>query len=189
MANSEKNKSVSELNNRAVAYIDSGRYAEAIDLLTKALSLDPKRSGLLFNRAEAHRLSGNLAEARRDLLSELNLVPDSPEVLHGLGLIAYDGDDFELALEYYTKAIGARAEYAPAWNDLGVIAFRSQKYEDARAHFEKATALDADFSEAWFNLADTYDELGMGQKRAFALEQLKRARIKNGERWSAGEDE
>ena len=189
MANSEKNRTVSELNNRAVSYIDSGRYAEAIDLLTKALSLDPSRAGILFNRAEAHRLSGHMEEARRDLRAELQLVPNSPEVLHALGLVAYDGEDFDQARLYYAKAIEADAAYAPAWNDLGVIAFRTQRYDEARVDFEKASTLDPDFSEAWFNLADTYDELGMGQKRAAALEQLKRARIKNGERATAEDDE
>ncbi len=117
------------------------------------------------------------------------MVPDSPEVLHALGLVAYDSEDFDQARLYYKKAIEKDTAYAPAWNDLGVIAFRSQKYDEARAHFEKATALDADFSEAWFNLADTYDELGMGQMRAFALEQLKRARLKNGERATSEDDE
>jgi len=188
MANSEKNKIVSELNNRAVSLIDAGRYQEAIDLLTKALSLDPSRTGILFNRAEAHRLSGNVDAARRDLLSELQMTPDSPEVLHALGLLAYEQDDFPLATKFYRKALDGDPAFAPAWNDPGVVEFRSQRYDRARAFFEKATALDADFSDAWFNLADTYDELGMADKRTYALAQLREARLRSGEK-SGSEDE
>jgi tetratricopeptide (TPR) repeat protein len=189
MANSEKNKIVSELNNRAASLIDAGRYQEAIDLLTKALSLDPSRTGILFNRAEAHRLSGNIEAARKDLLSELQMTPDSPEVLHGLGLLAYEQDDFPLATEFYRKALDRDPAFAPAWNDLGVVEFRSQHYDSARTFFEKAAALDADFSEAWFNLADTYEELGMAEARSHALAQLRRARLRSGEKFDGEEDE
>jgi tetratricopeptide (TPR) repeat protein len=189
MANSEKNKVVSELNNRAVSLIDAGRYQEAIDLLTKALSLDPLRTGILFNRAEAHRLSGNVEAARRDLLSELHIVPDSPEVLHGLGLLAYEQDDFSLATDFYKKALDKDPAFTPAWNDLGVVEFRAEHYDSARTFFEKATTLDAGFSDAWFNLADTYDELGMADKRAYAREQLRKARLRSGEKPDSEEDE
>jgi tetratricopeptide (TPR) repeat protein len=182
MANSEKNKLIADLNNQAVSLIDAGRYQEAIHLLDKALALDPSRTGVLFNRAEAHRLAGDFDAARKDLLSELHMEPDSPEVLHALGLLAYEEDDFPGALEFYRKALDKDPLYAPAWNDLGVVAFRSEKYDEAREAFEKATSLDPDFSDAWFNLADTYDELGLADKRAYALDRLRAARMKTGEK-------
>ncbi|HBK58817.1 MAG TPA: hypothetical protein DDZ37_05655 [Spirochaetaceae bacterium] len=182
MASSEKNKIVAELNNRAASLIDAGRYQEAIKLLTEVLSLDSSRQGIFFNRAEAHRLLGNIEAARKDLLSALQIAPDDPEVLHGLGLLAYEQDDFPLAMEYYRKAIDKDPAFAPAWNDLGVVEFRSQHYDSARNFFEKAVALDPDFSEAWFNLADTYEELGMAEARAHALSQLRMARLRSGEK-------
>jgi tetratricopeptide (TPR) repeat protein len=175
MVEREKNKIVSELNNRAIAHIEADRYKEAIELLTKALSLDPYRAGILYNRAEAYRLAGNLEAARNDLLSMLKLTPNSAEALHGLGLIAYDNDDFSQAEEFYRRALHEDESYAPAWNDLGVIAFRMQRYEEARKDFEKATTIDPTFYDAWFNLADTYDELNMVAKRDFARDKMHRA--------------
>ena len=188
MANSEKNTVASKLNNRAVLLIEKGDYKEAIDLLTKALTLDPSRTGLLFNRAEAYRLSGNFDAASRDLFSILQTSPGSDEVLHGLGLVAYDQDDFSKATDFYKKALDSNPSFAPAWNDLGVVEFRLSHYESARQNFEKAVALAQDFSDAWFNLADTYDELGMADKRAYALAQLRRAQLKNGEKADSEED-
>lgn len=189
MASSEKNKIVAELNNRAASLIDAGRYQEAIKLLTEALSLDSSRQGIFFNRAEAYRLLGNIEAARKDLLSALQIAPDDPEVLHGLGLLAYEQDDFPLAMEYYRKALDKDPAFAPAWNDLGVVEFRSQHYDSARTFFEKAVALDPDFSEAWFNLADTYEELGMAEARAHALSQLRMARLNSGEKFENEEHE
>lgn len=189
MVKREKDKTVSQLNNRAIAHIEADRYKEAIDLLTKAFTLDPCRAGVLFNRAEAYRLSGNLEAARNDLLSMLSLTPNSAEALHGLGLIAYDDDDFTQAEEFYRRALHEDASYAPAWNDLGVIAFRMQRYEEARNDFEKATAIDPTFYDAWFNLADTYDELDMIEKRDFAREQMRQARGARTENLNIEEDE
>jgi len=50
-------------------------------------------------------------------------------------------------------------------------------------------ALDPDFSEAWFNLADTYEELGMAEARAHALSQLRMARLNSGEKFENEEHE
>jgi len=94
-----------------------------------------------------------------------------------------------LATEYYRKALDKDPAFAPAWNDLGVVEFRSQHYDSARTFFEKAVALDPDFSEAWFNLADTYEELGMAEARAHALSQLRMARLNSGEKFENEEHE
>lgn len=182
MANKEKDAIIAELNNHAVSLIDSGRYADAEGLLTKALSLDPARSGLLFNRAEAHRLAGNLEAAQHDLETALSLEPHSAEILHALGLLYYERDDFAQARVYYDRALTENPHYAAAWNDLGVVEFRSGNFERARDCFERAVGIEPDCADAWFNLADTYDELGLADRRAWALTRLREARMRNGDK-------
>ncbi|MDH7483944.1 MAG: tetratricopeptide repeat protein [Spirochaetales bacterium] len=177
----ELDRTVADLNNRAVSLIEAGRYQEAEGLLTKALTLAPDRPGILFNRAEAHRLSADLNAARADLQTALGLDPESAEIMHALGLVAYEADDFAEATKWYELALEKDPEYAAAWNDLGVIAFRTGRYEAAKTCFEKAARLDPDFADAWFNLADTCDELGLKDERLHALDMLQKARIKAGE--------
>lgn len=189
MANKEKDAIIAELNNCAVSLIDSGRYADAEGLLTKALSLDPGRAGLLFNRAEAHRLAGNLEAARHDLETALDLEPQSAEILHALGLLCYEQDDFPNARAFYDRALTSDPHYAAAWNDLGVVEFRSGDFERARDCFERAVGIEPDFADAWFNLADTYDELGLADRRAWALTRLREARMRNGGKVELEEDE
>lgn len=174
---SEDTRTASALNAKGIRFTDSGRYPEALAAFTDALVQDPDKPGIFFNRAEARRLSGDVAGAREDLLEALRLSPGEPDFIHALGLLSYEEDDFATAADLYLKAIELLPDFAQAWNDLGVIHFRKSEYPKARKCFEKAVATDADMAEAWFNLADTYEELGLRLERAAALEALKRANM------------
>lgn len=165
-------KTAPALNARGIRFTDSGRYPEAIAAFDEALSLAPAMAGIRFNRAEAKRLSGDSAGAREDLLEARRLEPDEADFVHALGLLAYEEDDFEAAIKLYGEALAMEPGLAQAWNDLGVVRFRQSAFSEAKDCFEKATEIDKDFSEAWFNLADTYDELGMKAERAAALAAL-----------------
>ena len=86
------------LNRRGVDLTDAGKYAEALAAFGKALELSPGSPGILFNRAEAARLSGDFAGARADLEAALAAEPASADTMHALGLIAYDTDEYSGAV-------------------------------------------------------------------------------------------
>jgi len=169
-----------ELNFRGIHLTDAGKYAEAIAAFTEALELDHSMSGVFFNRAEARRLSGDVAGAKSDLSEALRLSPEEPDYLNAMGLLAYENDDFPAALAWYEKALALKPDFSQAWNDKGVVHFRKSEYGQARECFEKAAVFDPASTEALFNLADTYEELGLGVERARALEALKKARLLSG---------
>jgi len=173
----EEKRRAAELNARGIRLTDVGKLEEARTAFTEAIACDSGMPGIFFNRAEAKRLSGDVAGARSDLLEALRLSPGEPDFVHALGLLSYEEDDFQTAVELYQKAIELQPDFAQAWNDLGVIHFRKGQYVEARGCFEKAVTLDANMAEAWFNLADTYDELGLKAERAKALEALKKANM------------
>ncbi|MFA5851132.1 MAG: tetratricopeptide repeat protein [Spirochaetales bacterium] len=174
---SDEKRSAAELNARGIRFTDAGKLEDARTAFTDAIALDATMPGIFFNRAEAKRLSGDFAGARSDLLEAMRLSPGEPDFIHAIGLLSYEEDDFQTAAELYQKAIELQPDFAQAWNDLGVIHFRKSRYGEARGCFEKAVALDAGMAEAWFNLADTYDELGLKAERARALEALKKANM------------
>lgn len=168
------------LNRRGVDLTGAGKLTEAIRALTEALALSPGSPGILFNRAEAYRLSGSFALARADLEAARAIEPGAADVAHALGLIAYEDDDFDTAEARYREALDLDPGYSEAWNDLGVVAFRRGDYEAARERFEKAVHTDRDAVEAWFNLADACDELGLQRERARALASMDEARMRLG---------
>jgi tetratricopeptide (TPR) repeat protein len=171
---STENRSVTvaSLNRRGIGLTDDGKFPEAIAAFSAALESGGHLAGILFNRAEAERLAGDFDAARRDLDEALALSPDEPDYLHALGLLAYDSDDFAAADAYFDRAIALKADHSQAWNDKGIIRFRKGEFRLARECFEKAVDADPELSEGWFNLADTYDELGMKADRARALNKL-----------------
>lgn len=173
----EEKRRVADLNAKGIRLTDAGKLAEALAVFSEAIALDSGMPGVFFNRAEAKRLLGDIPGARSDMLEALRLSPGEPDFVHAMGLLSYEEDDFQTAATLYEKAIELRPDFAQAWNDLGVIHFRKAEYSKACSCFEKATALDAGMAEAWFNLADTYDELGLKAERARALDALKKANM------------
>ncbi|MCX7026094.1 MAG: tetratricopeptide repeat protein [Spirochaetes bacterium] len=165
-------RSAASLNRKGIDLTDVGKYTEAIAAFASALEAGGRLPGILFNRAEAERLSGDFESARKDLDEALALAPTEPDYLHALGLLAYDMDNFAAADALYNQVIALKADHSQAWNDKGIIRFRKGEYAAARSCFEKAVAADPELKEGWFNLADTYDELGMKEARAEALRKL-----------------
>ena len=176
-----------ELNLRGIHLTDAGKYAEAVAVFTEALERDPSMSGVFFNRAEAKRLSGDMAGAKSDLAEALRLSPEEPDYLNAMGLLAYEDDDFPAALAWYEKALAVKPDFSQAWNDKGVVLFRKSEYGPARECFKKALVFDPASTEALYNLADACEELGLGAERALALEALKKARTLSGGRDEFGD--
>lgn len=156
-----------------MALTQAGRYDDAIKAFSQGLELEPRNSVFFYNRGEAYRRAGKLAEARGDLEAALELSGEEADLLLALGLVAYENDDYDLAEERYERALVLKAAFPEAWNDLGVVKFRRGNYEGARLAFEKAVALEPDYGDAWFNLRDTYEELGLKKEGAKAAARVK----------------
>ena len=161
-------------NSKGIRLTEKGDFSSAIAIFDEILAKEPALSGVLFNRAEAKRSLGDLGGADADLRLALSISPNEPDYLHALGMVAYEKDDFEAALQWYSKALEQDPNHGTVWNDKGIIAFRQGNYAEARRAFEQAVLLEPDSYDAWFNLADTYEELGLKRERAKALDQLKR---------------
>ena len=100
-------------------------YAASIELLDRALSLDPKNPGALINRAIAHLRVNNLSAARRDyeMLLEVSNRPVAMAV-YGLGEIAWLEKNYPLALKHYQRF-------------LKVASPRFKEFEEVRRRVEQ----------------------------------------------------
>ncbi|MCL2293902.1 MAG: tetratricopeptide repeat protein [Spirochaetes bacterium] len=84
------------------------------------------------------------------------------------GLACYGVGLYEEAEKYYGLAFSFGESSAEYWNRVGVLSFVTESYEKAKECFEKAVSLEPDHADALYNLADTYDELGLPEKAAEA---------------------
>lgn len=111
---------------RGVAQDGLGNMRAAISDYTAALSFDAELAPALNNRGNALRRTGQFAEAKHDYLAALNCPGVTPEYpYYGLGLIALQQGDGQLARGYFGKALAANPSYLPAAQGLSDLAARS----------------------------------------------------------------
>lgn len=60
---------------------ESGKYDEAIELLTKEIAVSPQNDGLLFSRGKIYWKKGDKKSAMNDYASAAKINPDSPAAI------------------------------------------------------------------------------------------------------------
>lgn len=93
---------------RALVYLATKKYNEAIDDMTESLKYKPNHPKVLYRRGEAYYLSGEFDLALKDFYEALDNNPFSgyePDIYYHIGLCYANKENFEMAIEPYTKAI------------------------------------------------------------------------------------
>jgi len=114
-----------------------------------------RRLDRTFQRAAADHQAGRLAEAERAYRGILSELPNHADALHGLGLLALQGDRADLAIAYLGLATRAAPDDARAHLDLGLALRARGHHEEARAAIRVATLLDPDDPLAHAALGDS----------------------------------
>jgi predicted O-linked N-acetylglucosamine transferase (SPINDLY family) len=113
-----------------------------------------------FALAQAHLQEGRPAEAAALLHSLLTALPEHPEVLHLLGVAAYQTRRMDDALHFFRRAVAADPNAAGSRSNLGCTLIELNRYEEAVAeltHALRAKPFDADMHS---NLGDAHFHLG-----------------------------
>lgn len=105
---------------------------------------------LLFNlRAIGHEEAGRNEEALKDLRKAHFLAPNDFAVLNALGLACARTGRLAEAVGCYERALGIRADFAPAWFNRGWALERLGEVGQAAECYRKATELEPRHVEAW----------------------------------------
>jgi len=108
-----------------------------------------------MNEAIEHHRSGRREEAEQLYRAILQQVPDQPDALNLLGVLAVDGGRKDMAVDLIGRALARRPMDANIQNNFGNALFMQRRYDEAQEHLEQAIVLQKDFTEAVFNLAKT----------------------------------
>jgi Flp pilus assembly protein TadD len=115
---------------------------------------------MAFTDGLAHHQAGRLAEAERLYWRVLAIEPGHADSLHLLGLIAYQGRRYDLAIERIQRAIAINGREAVYHFNLA-IAFQDRgSLDEAIASYRRAIALDPCHWRALNNLADMLRDKG-----------------------------
>lgn len=139
----------------ASIYELSNDYAKAISYYEKAEKIDPYyyevQNNIGFDYYSIYDLNGDEQSAVlsiEHLEKAISYNPESYRSYNTLGVISYKKQDFESAINYYTKAIEYSSKipnlaYSKPQANLGYIYYNEKKdFEKARQYFSDAIAID-----------------------------------------------
>jgi len=110
--------------------------------------------------AQSLHRDGRLAEAEEAYGRIAELLPGNPDLWHLLGVVAFQQDRPDAAIERYRKAVSLRPGFAQAHNNLAIALKSVRRWEEAVASYRAAIAAKPDYAEALGNLALLYIEHG-----------------------------
>jgi predicted O-linked N-acetylglucosamine transferase (SPINDLY family) len=121
-------------------------------------------AGALLTQAVQLHQSGELKTARRLYEDVLIRVPEQPDALHLLGVLALQSGRPADAVMRIRRAVARRPDSAVYHGNLGVALQATGQVHEARASLERAVALDARNVDALFNLGVTLQALDLPEE-------------------------
>ena len=136
-------------------YSSTGRNAEAIEELKRALVLAPNSDEAYRRLGNAHKLAGNKPEAIGAYQSAVAANPYYWYNHIALGSAYSRFGDSEKALQEYQRATELAPENAQGYSNIGVVYYNRGKWSEAIPYFQKALEIQPD-SDIYSNLGTAY---------------------------------
>ncbi|MFL2555291.1 MAG: sulfotransferase [Gammaproteobacteria bacterium] len=112
-----------------------------------------------YQQAQKLQQNGYLDDAKKVYDELLQVLPDSPDCIHFLGLIYFQQGKLELASEYFQKSISLSKNPLYFCN-YSLLANHIKDYDKAIHLLEEAIDLRPNYSEAWLNLGSVHSARG-----------------------------
>ena len=123
----------------AVMLEDAERYPEAIKTYDQALKLSPENEEVLYSRAMAADLAGDLAALERDLQA---IVKKNPQHYHAWNALGYTltlrTERYEEAKGYLEKALALRPKDFYVLDSMGWVLYKMKEMEQSIDYLQRA---------------------------------------------------
>jgi tetratricopeptide (TPR) repeat protein len=113
-----------------------------------------------LNRASAHWNAGQAPQAEQFCLQILQVLPDQPDAMHLLGLMAHAYGKLELAIDYLRKACLSPAAPATYCSNLAEMCRQKGLLAEAEQAARRAVEQEPQLIAAWNNLGIILQESG-----------------------------
>ena len=126
----------------------------------------------LLQQANEHHRAGRLQQAELGYRQVLSQQPNHPWALYGLGSLAAQVNQLQIAAELFLHAVTVKPDFAEAHNDLANLFLVHGQIDDAIASYRRAVSADANYPEAHSNLCNA---LRIAGRHAEAIEHGQKA--------------
>jgi len=124
----------------------------------------------LFDEAVAHHRGGRFQQAEQLYRNILEGHPTHADALHLLGLVAYQGLEYDRARDLIGQAIQQDGKKALYHYNLGLVCEKAGQLDEAARAYQQALQLKSDYVEAHSNLGNVYREQGDLKSAVLAFE-------------------
>jgi tetratricopeptide (TPR) repeat protein len=126
--------------------------ARAVELIGRAIAINPGVAAFHANLAEAFRTLGDLERAIGSCRTALRLDPNQSQAVNNLGLALLAQGKFAAAAEQFRAAVRLRPDHALFHNNLGTALRFLGETDSAVASFRQAVLRDPNLGESHANL-------------------------------------
>lgn len=136
---------------RGIAYVNHGKYQEAIADFNEVLRRNPNDAGTFVNRGNAHRFLGQDQQAIEDYTQAIRIDAKHFLARNNRAIVNTSLKEYDLALADLQSAINLNKEYPEAHNNRGIVYEELGRYDDAVAEFTTAIKLYPRYAIAYVN--------------------------------------
>lgn len=134
-----------------VLALQSGRTQSGVELIAKAIKINPKVAEAHLNLGNGLRSLSRLDDALASYNKAIALKPNFAEAYNARAIVLRDQERFDDALVSFNKAVDVKPDYVEVYNNCGIVLRDLKRLDDALASFDKAIALRPDYADAHYN--------------------------------------
>jgi predicted TPR repeat methyltransferase len=147
-----------------VAEHQLGHSDVALQLITRAVTLNPSYQDAHNNLGNVYKQLGRLEEAEVAYQRALELKPEDANALSNLGTVRRELGDLDGAIHYFRAVIGLCPTHAEAWQNLGNTMGALHRYDEALDAHKEALRLRPRSSDSYRYLGAMFATLGRVQE-------------------------
>jgi protein O-mannosyl-transferase len=150
--------------------IQSGYWKDSMSLYTHALKVSNLNYKAHFNMAVTLRDMDKYDEAAEEFRKCIQLKPDAPLALNGLGIIFGRQGRFAQAGEYFMRALNIDPNLEEALINFGYVLTNQGKLDDAAVKFEESLRINPESALAHYHLGQILAQMGKNNEAVAHLE-------------------
>jgi tetratricopeptide (TPR) repeat protein len=135
-------------------------------------AINPYEIQRQLESAIEHHKGGRPEDAERGYRQVLQKVPNQPDALNLLAVLAVEAGNHAAAADLFERAVAVRPKDPVILNNYGNALSHARRFEEAIQTLEQALALNPDMADAWLNLGRALNMSGRPEDSLRALRQL-----------------
>ena len=143
-----------------------GEPLAAIDLITRAIELDPRNASFHCNLGNSHLAAGDHSAAEASYRQALQRKRDFPLAQYNLATLLKLLGRTDEAVAIYVQVLQAKPDFVEAHYNLALIHQEQRRWDDASSGYQRTLQLRSSHAEAWNNLGLVLKEQGTLQEAA-----------------------